>query len=187
MQNYHIIFIIFTVFTDWFIKSIFIIGLTAIITLIGLPILSQDSYRTVENNLVEILKKEEKFNNLVAEIRIAKLTDKLIEQEEFTTLLAFTDKAFEALPENILDKFNENPKKVLEYHLIPGKVTQEDLIRGKIVTIEGHTITVSSHNEKSTVNYTNAKYNHAKSKFPPMPAINGEIIEIDQVLFPPDF
>ena len=180
MQNYHIIFIIFT---NWFIKSICIIGLTAIITLISLPILSQDKYRTLENNIVATLEKEGNFYNLLAEIEIAELTEKL-EKEQSMTLLAFSDEVFEGLPDDIYDKFKQNPKKVLQYHLIPTKVSQEDLKRGKIkiATDEGNIIECSSHNGNNI-----DKVNDANAKFPYISAINGEIIEIDQVLFPPDF
>ena len=178
MQNHKINFFIFT---NWLIKSSCVIALTGMSTLIGLPMFSQDRYRTVENNLVATLKETGRFENLVAEIEIAGLTEQL-ESEQFTTLLAFRDEAFDALPDDIYDKFSqpENRKKVLRYHLIPGKVTQEDLDRGKIVTVEGNTIAVSSNNG-------NSKINDANAKFPYMSAINGEIIEIDRVLFPPDF
>ena len=101
--------------------------------------------------------------------------------EQFITLLAFTDEAFDALPDDIYDKFTENRKKVLRYHLISRKVTQEDLDRGKIVTIdEGNEIKIFPPNGS-------VKLNNAKAKFPSMSAINGVIIEIDQVLLPPDF
>ena len=184
------------IFTNWVIKSICLIGLTAIITIIALPILSQEDrllalfqpdansqekYRTVENNLVAKLKQAGKFENLVAEIEIAGLTKKL-EEEQFITLLAFTDQAFDTLPDNIYDKFSqtENRKKVLRYHLIARKVTQEDLDRGKIVTVEGNEIQIFPPN-------ASVKLNDANAKFPSISAINGVIIEIDQVLLPPDF
>ena len=193
MQNHKINFFIFT---NWLIKSTCVIGLTGMSTLTSLPILSQenylinlfqpdtisqDKYRTVKNNLVATLEEEGNFENLVAEIEIAGLTEKL-EEEQFTTLLAFRDEAFDALPDDIYDKFSqpENRKKVLQYHLIPGQVTQEDLDRGKIVTVEGNTIAVSSNNG-------NSKLNDANATFPSTPANNGVIIEIDQVLLPPDF
>ena len=184
------------ILTNWLIKSSCVIALTGMITLITLPILSlanpliglfqpdtisQDKYRTVKNNLVATLEEEGNFENLVAEIEIAGLTEKL-EEEQFTTLLAFRDEAFDALPDDIYDKFSqpENRKKVLQYHLIPGKVTQEDLDRGKIVTVEGNTIAISSDNG-------NSKLNEANATFPSTLANNGVIIEIDRVLFPPDF
>ena len=150
MQNYHIIFIIFTLFTNWFIKSICIIGLTAIITLISLPIFSQnqnqnqDQYRTVENNLVAALKETGEFDNLLAEMELAGLTEQL-EKEQFTTLLAFRDDAFNSLSADIFDKFSqpENRIKVLKYHLIKQKVTQQDLRNGEIATAQGSMITFS--------------------------------------------
>ena len=214
----------FIIFTNWFIKSICIIGLTAIITLISLPILSQEDIlnllalfqpnkartRTVENDLVATLEQAGIFQNFLHEIETASLTEKL-EEEQFKTLLAFTDEAFDDLPVDIYDKFKqpENRKKVLRYHLIDGQVTREDLQRGKIVTVEGNIITVSSHNENNkfkvilctgitcafsyicphdkSSDCDRLKYKNANAKFPSTLAENGVIIEIDRVLLPPDF
>ena len=62
MQNHKINFFIFT---NWLIKSSCVIALTGMSTLIGLPMFSQDRYRTVENNLVATLKETGRFENLV--------------------------------------------------------------------------------------------------------------------------
>ena len=174
----------------WFINVILIS------TLISLPILSQgyppillfqpnldskDNYRTNADNLFDSLQKNTKFNNLVAEIEAVQGLTQILEHDNFT-LLAPNDDAFEALPDDIYDKFSqpENRARVLRYHLIPGTVTQVDLDREKITTLEGEMIAFSNYDGKILLN-------NANPKFPSTVANNGVIIEIDRVLLPPDF
>ncbi len=136
--------------------------------------------RSKHNNLLYALKRNTNFETLVNAIEIAGLTQ-MLEYGNFT-LLAPNDNAFKALPDDIYDKFNqpENRPIVLRSHLIPGRVTQEDLNRGKISTIEGSIIVFSYHNGQ-------IKLNDANVKSPSIIATNGVIIEIDKVLLPPDF
>jgi uncharacterized surface protein with fasciclin (FAS1) repeats len=180
----------------WLKKSISIISTTGISILIGLPVLSQSYYppmvffqplaypnypqRNEKGNLVDSLASNSNLKNLMAEVEAAGLTNKL-KQEQFT-VLAPSDKAFNALSNKVFDKFSkpENRLKVLQYHLIPGKVTQENLERGEITTLAGNAIAVSSDNNT-------LKLNNAQATFPPTVANNGIIIEIDQVLLPPGF
>lgn len=171
------------------------IGLTGITTLMSSPSLSQAyppmalfqpitsysyPYRNEPGNLADSLQSNTNFENLVAEIEAAGLTETL-QQEEFT-LLAPSDAAFDALSDEVFDKFSEpkNRKKVLPYHLIPGKVTQEDLQKGEITTLTGNAIAISESNGA-------VRLNNANPTFPPTFVSNGVIIEIDRVLLPPDF
>ena len=177
-------------------KSICLIGALGISTLISLPILSQgyplillfqpelaskDDYRTNTDNLFDSLQKTPNFNTLVDEIKAVQGLTQILERDNFT-LLAPNDDAFEALPDDIYDKFSqpENRVMVLRYHLIPGTVSHEDLERGEITTFEGEKIMFHNHNGKSLLN-------NAHAKFPSTVANNGVIIEIDRVLFPPNF
>lgn len=189
MQNHKTNFLILP---DWLIKSTCVIGFIGMSTLISLPILSQENDlinlfqpqkkpREDTIDLIETLEAKGNFVNLVTEIEIAGLTEKLKEQKS-TTLLAFTDEAFEDLADDIYDRFSqpENRQKILQYHLISEKVTPEDLQRGKIVTVEGNAIAVSSANGST-------KFNNASAASRSTLATNGVIIEIDRVLFPPDF
>ena len=136
--------------------------------------------RNEKGNLVDGLKNNTNLKNLVNEVETASLTKKL-QQGQFT-VLAPSDDAFNALPNEVFDKFSEpeNRLKVLQYHVIPGKVTQENLKRGKITTLAGNAIAVSS--DDNTL-----KLNNAQATFPPTVAKNGVIIEIDRVLLPPGF
>ena len=180
---------------NWLRKSICLVSLTGISTLISLPVLSQlyppmglfqpttianYPYRSEDGNLVDSLNSNVNFENLAAEIEAAGLTETL-QQKQFT-LLAPNDDAFNALPDDVFDKFSqpENRIKVLQYHLIPGKVSQKDVEKGKITTVEGNDIAISNQDNKITLNDANAQH-------PSIVASNGIIIEIDRVLLPPRF
>jgi uncharacterized surface protein with fasciclin (FAS1) repeats len=183
-------------FNKWFEKLIYMISVTGISTIIGLPVLSQSYYpplvffqplaypnypqRSEKGNLVNSLESNTNLENLLTEIEAAGLT-KQLQQKQFT-VLAPRDDAFNALPNEVFNKFSqpENRLKVLQYHLIPGKVTEEDLKQGKITTLTGDAIAVSS-------DHNTLKLNNAQATFPSTVATNGVIIEIDQVLLPPGF
>jgi uncharacterized surface protein with fasciclin (FAS1) repeats len=193
MQNYKTDF---SQYNQWLKKLVYRISVTGITTIIGLPVLSQSYYppmvffqplaypnypqRSEKGNLVNSLESNTNLKNLVTEVKAAGLTKKL--QEEQFTVLAPSDDAFNALPDEVFDKFSqpENRLKVLQYHLISGKVTEDELKQGKITTLTGEEIAVKS------VNNT-LKLNNAQAKFPPTVAKNGVIIEIDRVLLPPGF
>jgi uncharacterized surface protein with fasciclin (FAS1) repeats len=193
MQNYKTNF---SQSDNWLKKLIYTVNITGISIIIGLPVLSQLYYppmvffqplaypnypqRNEKGNLVNGLKSNTNLKNLVAEVETASLT-KQLQQEQFT-VLAPSDDAFNALPDKVFEKFSqpENRLKVLQYHLIPGKVTEDELKQGKIITLAGDAIAVSSDNNT-------LKLNNAQATFPPTVAKNGVIIEIDQVLLPPGF
>ena len=173
-----------------------IAGTTGISLLIGLPVISQSTYpplvffqplaypnypqRNERGDLVASLADNSNLENLAAELEAAGLNERL-QQEEFT-ILAPSDRAFNALSDRVFDKFSqpENHLKILQYHLIPGKVTQEDIDRGEITTLMGEKIAISQ--QDNTL-----KLNNATAEFPSTVANNGVIIEIDEVLLPPDF
>ena len=183
-------------FDHWLKESISIISVAGISTLIGLPVLSQTYYppmvffqplaypnypqRNEKGDLIESLESSTNFENLVVEVEAAGLTEKL--QQEQLTVLAPSDEAFNALPDEVFDKFSEpeNRPKVLQYHLIPGEVSEADINRGEITTLAGEVIAVSSDNDT-------LKLNDAQAVFPSTVAKNGVIIEIDRVLLPPGF
>ena len=176
--------------------SFAIASTTGISILIGLPVLSQSNYppmvffqplaypnypqRNERGDLVASLANNTDLDNLLAEIEAAGLTEQL-KQQQFT-VLAPTDEAFNALPDEIFDKFSEpeNHLKVLQYQLIPGEVTPEDLERGEITTLAGEAIAISQANNT-------LKLNDATAEFPSIVAKNGVVIKIDRVLLPPDF
>ena len=164
--------------------------------LIGLPALAQSNYpplaffqplaypnypqRNEQGDLAASLASNTNLESLAAEIEAAGLTEQLKEGE--FTVLAPSDEAFNDLSDEAYDKFSqpENLTKILQYHLISGQVTQEDIDRGEITTVAGETIAISQSNNA-------IKLNNATADFPSTVASNGVIIEIDEVLLPPDF
>jgi uncharacterized surface protein with fasciclin (FAS1) repeats len=174
-----------------------IVGLSGVVTIFTLPLLAQlyppyylfqpyakpnYPYRDNKENLVNTIEKQNNLQNLADAIEQAGLTDTL-KQEQFFTVLAPTDDAFNALPEETLDKLYEpeNLKQVLQYHLIPGEMSQKQIESGApLPTVQGNTITISNDNG-------NFKLNDATPKHPSTKATNGVIIEIDRVLLPPGF
>ena len=176
-------------------KSIPLISVMGISALISLPVFSQAYYppmvffqptaypnypqRSGTGDLMDSLEGDTNYENLVYELKEAGLVEKL-KQEELT-VLAPSDEAFNTLSDEILNKFHdrENRIKLLQYHLVAGKVTEEDLKRGEIVTLAGEVVKVSSEE--------NLTLNGAEAVFPPTITQNGVIIQISQVLLPPGF
>ena len=187
-------------FNCWLKKSLSVVGVAGISVLIGLPALSQSqSYYppmaffqplaypnypqkrgTEASDVLDNVENNTNLQNLAAEIEAAGLTEEF--QQQDITVLAPTDEAFNALPDEIIDKLSipENRLKVLQYHLIAGQVSEEDLDRGKIETSGGQEITVSN---KDNLTFNN----DVRAINVPTVANNGVIIEIDRVLLPPDF
>ena len=137
-------------------------------------------YRSEQGNLADSLENNDDFKNLASEIELAGLTETL--KQENLTLIAPSDEAFNALSQELFDKYSqpENRLKVLQYHLIPGEVTEEDLKRGEVTTLAGETLAISSKNNTLALN-------GVRPKSPPIVASNGVAIEIDELLLPPDF
>jgi uncharacterized surface protein with fasciclin (FAS1) repeats len=172
------------------------LSFAGISTLMGTPILAQVfyaplylfqpqagsnyPYRDLKTNLVNTLKEESNFVNLVDGLEETGLTETL--QTEQYTVLAPTDAAFDALPDEVFDKLSEpeNLTKVLQYHLVAGEVSEADITKGQAKTVEGNVVTISQDNNSVLIN-------EAKANKPPIKTSNGVIIEIDKVLLPPGF
>jgi len=89
-----------------------------------------------------------KFNTLVAAVKAAGLVEAL-KAEGPITVFAPTDEAFGKLPEGTIAELlkPENKDKltaILTYHVVPGKVTAEQVLQMKeIKTLQGESLTVS--------------------------------------------
>lgn len=134
-----------------------------------------------ELNLVEMLGTLDEFQTLTDKLKVAKLVESL-KQEQPITFFAPTDKAFQALPSDIHKKLSqpENLEKVLKYHIFLGLVTEDDIKRGKITTLEGESIQISgtSINDKIVPLLNEAQASEA------IKASNGVIVPINSVLIP---
>jgi uncharacterized surface protein with fasciclin (FAS1) repeats len=98
------------------------------------------------------------------------------------TVFAPTDAAFAKVPRQTLEELlqPENKKRlaaILAYHVVPGKVTSNEVIAsGWATTLQGQKVNVSSNGE--------VKINEAKVIVTDVEATNGVIHIIDSVLMP---
>jgi uncharacterized surface protein with fasciclin (FAS1) repeats len=174
-----------------------LVGVAGIVTLVATPVaarfypryaLFQPSayssypYRSFKSNIADTLSKEAKFANLVDELKEAGLLDTL-KQSGPLTIFAPTDDAFNAMPKGIFQRYSqsENRKKVLQYHVVAGKITPDRVDSGAIATLEGNPVKIAIAADGTV------KLNDANGKHPSIVAQNGVIIEVDKVLLPPDF
>ncbi|MEH1937121.1 MAG: fasciclin domain-containing protein [Nostoc sp.] len=119
------------------------------------------------------------FNTLVTAITTAGLDTALKGDGPFT-VFAPTDEAFSKLPSGAVEELLQDViklRKVLEYHVVSGKINAADLVQlQKLTTTEGKDIKVNAEN--------NVKVNDAYIVTSDVEADNGIIHVIDSVLFP---
>ena len=118
------------------------------------------------------------FKTLVTAIKAAGLVDTLKGPGPFT-VFAPTDEAFAKIPKADLDKLLADKaklKSVLTYHVVSGKVMSTDIKPGKVKTVQGSDVTLSTTG--------GVMVNNAKVVAADVPASNGVIHAIDTVLMP---
>jgi uncharacterized surface protein with fasciclin (FAS1) repeats len=132
-------------------------------------------------DIVGVASSKSDFSTLVAAIKAAGLVSTLQGEGPFT-VFAPTNEAFDALPDGLLETLllPENRDvltNILTYHVVPGKVMSSDVSDGKVRTVEGSKITISTED--------GVQVNGANVVKVDVPAINGVIHVIDQVIVPP--
>jgi uncharacterized surface protein with fasciclin (FAS1) repeats len=135
----------------------------------------------VVGDLATVILSDERFKILGMILQSIGLLDAL-KKGEFT-IFAPTDKALAKLPQQILDAILKSQNlnrftELLEYHVIPGKVTTTDLKSGKLKTLEGDSVTIKT--KKNQIKVGNATIIDSD-----IPASNGVIHVIDQILILP--
>ncbi len=118
------------------------------------------------------------FKTLATALQAAGLVDTLKGPGPFT-VFAPTDEAFAKVPKDQLDallKDKARLTKVLTYHVVPGKVMAKDVKPGKVKTVQGSELTVST---TGGVMVDNAKVTATD-----IAADNGVIHVIDSVIMP---
>ncbi|MEH2463477.1 fasciclin domain-containing protein [Nostoc sp.] len=119
------------------------------------------------------------FNTLVTAITTAGLDTALKGDGPFT-VFAPTDEAFSKLPSGAVEELLQDViklRKVLEYHVVTGKINATDLVQlQKLTTSEGKDIKVNA--------TPNIKVNDADIVTSDVEADNGVIHVINNVLFP---
>ena len=119
------------------------------------------------------------FNTLVTAITKAGLDTALKGPGPFT-VFAPTDEAFSKLPSGTFESLLEDIlklRKVLEYHVVSGKVMAADVVKlDSATTVEGSTVKIDAS--------SGVKVNDATVVTPDVEADNGVIHIIDTVLIP---
>ncbi len=120
------------------------------------------------------------FSTLVAAVTAAGLADTLKSPGPFT-VFAPTDEAFSKLPSGTVEALLQDIltlRKILEYHVVSGKVTAADVVKlTKATTVEGSDVKIDASN--------GVKVNDATVVQPDIETDNGVIHVIDTVLLPP--
>lgn len=120
------------------------------------------------------------FNTLVTAITTAGLDTTLKSPGSFT-VFAPSDDAFSKLPSGTVESLLENVltlRKILEYHVVLGKVMAADVVKlSKATTTEGSDVTIVAANDS-------VKVNDAAVVMADVEADNGVIHVIDTVLLP---
>jgi uncharacterized surface protein with fasciclin (FAS1) repeats len=130
-------------------------------------------------DIVETAVSAGQFKTLVTALQEADLVDTLKGDGPFT-VFAPTDAAFAKLPAGALDALVKDKQKlaaVLTYHVVPGKVMAAQVKPGRVKTVQGESLSVSS--QGGSVMVDNAKV--VKTD---IGASNGVIHVIDTVILP---
>jgi uncharacterized surface protein with fasciclin (FAS1) repeats len=118
------------------------------------------------------------FKTLATALQAAGLIDTLKGKGPFT-VFAPTDEAFAKIPKDQLDALLKDKAKltaVLTYHVVPGKVMAQDVKAGKVKTVQGSELTVTT--------MGGVKVDNANVTTTDIVADNGVIHVIDSVVLP---
>lgn len=130
-------------------------------------------------DLVETAATSGTFKTFLAAAKAAGMLETLKSSGPYT-VFAPSDSAFGKLPPGTMNSLMKDKTKLAElvsYHVIPGKVMVAEVKPGKVKTIEGESVTLTSDNGKITVDNANVVQSDLQ-------ADNGVIHEIDAVVMP---
>ena len=147
-------------------------------TLIALALTAGATFSAMAQDIVDTAVKAGNFKTLVAAVQAAGLVDTLKGPGPFT-VFAPTDEAFAKIPKATLDGQLADKAaltKVLTYHVVPGKVMAKDVKAGKVKTVQGQELTVSTS--------MGVMVDQSKVIATDVAASNGVIHAIDTVLMP---
>jgi uncharacterized surface protein with fasciclin (FAS1) repeats len=143
--------------------------------------LSASTSAVLAADIVDTAAADGSFKVFVAALKTAGFAETLKTSGPFT-VFAPTDSAFAKLPSGTWDSLLKNKAKltkVLAYHVIPGKMLVTEVKPGKVKTMQGDVLTLTSDNGKVTVNGANVTQSD-------IAADNGVIHAIDAVALPPE-
>ena len=132
-------------------------------------------------NLLVTAEQAGSFKIFLGAIKAAGLTQQLNEMGPYT-IFAPDDHAFSTLPDGEWESISKNKirlTRLLNHHIIKGKVKITEVKPGKIASLEGSHLRLKSDNGLVTVNSASVTQSD-------LLADNGVIHAIDGVLMPPD-
>lgn len=150
-----------------------------LIALLALAALANGSMAAFGADIVATAAADGSFKTFLTTVRAAGLSDTLKNAGPFT-VFAPTDQAFSKLPRGTLDALLKDKVRlaqILTYHILPGKTLVTEFKPGKVKTVQGDLLTLTSDNGKVTVNGANLIQSDIN-------ADNGVIHAIDAVLMP---
>lgn len=130
-------------------------------------------------NIIETANEARTFKIFVEALKKSGLADTLQNGGPYT-VFAPSDGAFSKLPPGTLEALMNNKeqlKEIMAYHVIDGKVLVMEVKPGKVKTLQGDPLTLTSDNGKVTVNGANVTQSDIN-------ADNGVIHEIDTIVMP---
>ena len=136
---------------------------------------------TAKKDIVDTAVGAGQFKTLVTAVKAAGLVETLKGEGPFT-VFAPTDEAFAKVPKDKLDallKDKDALTAVLTYHVVPGKVMAEDVVKiDSAKTVQGQTVRIVTNDGKVMVNDANVVKTDIVCQ-------NGVIHVIDKVILPP--
>ena len=164
-----------------FSKLVMVGALTLALTAAGSQALAGSCGSMAKKDIVDTAVKAGSFNTLVAAVQAAGLVDALKGAGPFT-VFAPSDEAFAKLPAGTVDELlkPENKDKlvaILTYHVVPGKVLSGDVKPGRVTTLQGTQLVVSTKKGELMVD-------GARIVATDVTASNGVIHVIDAVIMP---
>ena len=156
-------------------KLLAVLGIAATMTACA----SKDQYgMEAKPDIVDTAVSAGSFTTLVTAVQAAGLVDTLKSNGPFT-VFAPTDEAFAKIPSEKLEALLADKaalRNVLTYHVVAGKVMAADVTTGKVKTLQGQELTVST-DDGVMVDYANVIKTDIVTS-------NGVIHVIDAVLLP---
>lgn len=165
-------------------KSRSVVSLLALVTvlLLGTVYSHSGSHDASQKDIVDTAVEAGSFETLVAAVQAAGLVETLKGEGPFT-VFAPTDEAFAKLPDGTVEDLLKPENKdqliaVLTYHVVPGKVTAEKVVKLKEAkSVNGKNIPIH-------INDGTVKVDGATVVKPDIMASNGVIHVVDTVMIP---
>lgn len=140
---------------------------------------------TANSDVVSVVANDPSLSTLATAITAAGLGENLKGSGPYT-IFAPSDQAFAALPaearqELLLPENRDELRQLLSYHVVSGNLTSDQLRSGQVQSLEGEPLNVSVDQANAQVRVNNATVSQAD-----IPASNGVIHVVDQVILPPN-